>query len=70
MLYSVIEDLKYCCHHAEECARRAASEKDPELRQDFLNLESYWLDLARSYELGERVSRFITTTLRLLSEHG
>jgi hypothetical protein len=47
MLHTVGEDLKaYCYRHAEECARRAASQSDARHRQDFLELEKRWLSLA------------------------
>jgi hypothetical protein len=47
MRQAVDEDLKaYCYRHAEECARRAASQSDARHRQDFLELERRWLTLA------------------------
>lgn len=58
MLNNLSEQLRSCYCHAEECARKAAAQSDPQLRQDFLALEQHWLKLARSYELGERLSNF------------
>jgi hypothetical protein len=49
MLYGVSEDVRnYCYRHAEECARRAASQSNARLRQDYLELERRWLSLAHS----------------------
>jgi hypothetical protein len=43
---------------SEDCRRRAVVQADPELREDFLELERRWLKLARSYELAERLAKF------------
>jgi len=49
MPYSVDDDIsKQCYRHAEECGQRAASQNDPRLRQDFLELARRWIALARS----------------------
>lgn len=45
------EDVKqYCYRHAEECARRAASQTNVRFREDFLELQRRWLRLARETE--------------------
>jgi hypothetical protein len=43
---------------AGDCARQAASQSDPKLRRDFLDVEASWLKLARNYELTERLDDF------------
>src|SRR5689334_19303974 len=49
MPYSVDDDISNQCYrHAEECGQRAASQDDPRLRQDFLELERRWTALART----------------------
>ena len=49
MPYSVDDDISNQCYlHAEECGRRAASQDDLRLRQDFLELERRWTALART----------------------
>ncbi len=58
MLDCISEHIRDCYRHAEDCARRAETERDPELRKDFLDLERRWLLLARSYEFAERLGRF------------
>jgi hypothetical protein len=58
VLNNLSEQVRTCYCHAEECARKAAGQSDPQLRQDFLALEQNWLKLARSYELGERLGDF------------
>ena len=52
------EDIRECYQLAEDCARRAKAEADPELRKDFLEMERRWLFLARSYEFTRRLGRF------------
>jgi hypothetical protein len=48
-------DIRECYQLAADCARRA--EADPQLRQDFLDMERRWLFLARSYEFTRRIGR-------------
>jgi len=48
--------------------RRAAAEPDGStLKQDFLNLEKRWLDLARSFQLGEQLTEFTSEAKRRLA---
>ena len=58
MLKVLSEDVRECYRRAEECARQAKAQLNPELRRDFLDLELRWLKLARSYEVSERVKTF------------
>lgn len=58
MLENVSQQIRECYEHAEDCARKAAVQTDPGLRQDFLDMERRWLTLARSYEFTDRVSDF------------
>jgi hypothetical protein len=51
------EDIRECDQLAADCARRAKAEPDPQLRQDFLDMERRWLFLARSYEFTRRIGR-------------
>jgi hypothetical protein len=53
VLNKLSEQVRECLQHAEECARKAAAQSDPGLRDDFLRLEKRWLTLARSIEFGE-----------------
>jgi hypothetical protein len=57
MLKVLSEDVRECYQRAEECARQAKAQLNPELRRDFLDLELRWLKLARSYEVSERVNK-------------
>ena len=60
MLNELSEQIRECLDHAEECARKAAQERDgTRSQQDFLNLQKHWLDLARSFRGGERLSDVI-----------
>jgi len=53
-----------CLQHAEDCARKATAQTDPQLKQDYLDLERRWLFLARSYEFTERLTDFSDETKR------
>jgi len=53
-----------CLQHAEDCARKATAQTDPQLKQDYLDLERRWLFLARSYEFTEWLTDFSDETKR------
>ena len=36
------EQLRDCYRHAQDCARKAAEQTDPNLKQDFLFIERRW----------------------------
>ena len=63
VLFELSEQVAYCYWHAEACARRADSERDPALRDDWLTMERQWMCLAHSFELTERVQRFMSKTV-------
>jgi hypothetical protein len=46
--------IRDCLQHAEECARNAKAQNNPGLRDDFLQLEKLWRELARSMEAESR----------------
>ena len=56
MLNNLSGNIRECFQHAEDCARKAAAQPDPKVRQDFLDMEQRWLSLARSYEFTERIT--------------
>jgi hypothetical protein len=58
MLVSLSDQVRECLRHAEGCAQQAASQPDARLRQNFLDMEARWLQLARGYELTERLADF------------
>jgi hypothetical protein len=45
------QQIRECLDHAQDCARKAKTASNAELRDDYLILERRWLFLARSYEL-------------------
>jgi len=47
MLNNLSEQIRDCYRHAQDCARKASEETDPNLKQDFLELEESWLFLAQ-----------------------
>jgi hypothetical protein len=58
MLEKLSEQIRDCYAHATDCARKAAAQTDPRLKQDFLDMERRWLALAKSYELSQRLEDF------------
>ena len=59
MLGNLSEQIRECLEAAGNCARKAAALPDSSpFRQDFLNLEQRWLELARSIEFGESLDTF------------
>src|SRR5215469_9138967 len=64
VLNNLSEQIRECLQHAEDCARKAAAQSCPNLKQDFLNLEQRWQYLARSYEFTERLTDFSDETKR------
>ena len=64
MLNNLSEQIRECHRHAEHCARQAAAQNDPELKDDFLKMEQRWLFLARSYEFTDRLGDFSNETKR------
>ena len=67
MLNNLSEQIRDCLRHAEDCARQAAAQTCPKLKEDFLDMERRWLFLARSYEFTERVTNFSAETKRQAS---
>ena len=55
MQNNLSEQIRDCYRHAQDCARKAAKQTDPNLKQDFLELEESWLFLARSFKFNERL---------------
>jgi hypothetical protein len=53
------EKIRECYQHAENCERQAAAQTDPALRKSFLDTAASWAKLAKSYELEERITRFM-----------
>jgi hypothetical protein len=58
VLENLSEKIRECHRHAEECERQAQLQRDPGLKQDFLDQAGRWLKLAASYEFAERLQRF------------
>jgi hypothetical protein len=66
MLNNLSVEIRECYRHAHDCARQAAAQTDPQLKQDFLDTEQRWLFLARSYEFTDQLSDFSDETKRRL----
>ena len=48
-----------CYRRAEEARGCAEQERNPKLKQDFLDIVGHWISLAHSYEFTEQLSDFI-----------
>lgn len=59
MLSNPSKPIKECHRRAAESERRAQTEQDPILRQDFLDAAGRWMRLARSYEYTEQLTRYL-----------
>jgi hypothetical protein len=66
MLSNVSEHVRECYEHAEYCARKRATQTDPRLKQDYLDLEWHWLTLARSFEFSERLTDLSATNQKAI----
>jgi hypothetical protein len=49
MQNNLSEQLRDCYRHAQDCARKAAEQTDPNLKQDFLVIERRWRSLAAQH---------------------
>jgi len=59
VLNNLSEQIRECLEHAEDCGLKAAElPNGSRFRQDFLQLEKRWLELARSIEFGESLDTF------------
>jgi hypothetical protein len=58
MLQNVSEEIRECLRRAEECKRLSKTALSASGIQDYLEMEQRWLNLARSYEFTERLSRY------------
>jgi hypothetical protein len=58
MLQTLASEIRECYRHAAECNRSAHQSRDSLTKQDFLDMERRWLDLAHSYEFAQRLSNF------------
>jgi hypothetical protein len=58
MLQKLSKEISDCYECALESRRRADESRDPRTKQDFLDMERRWIQLAHSYEFAERLSSF------------
>ena len=59
MLKFVNPKARDCYEHAIKARQRAQQASTTEERDEFLAMEKSWLKLAESYELSERIDRFL-----------
>jgi len=58
VLQNLIQQVRECLQHAEDCAHRAKIEPHPNLARDFVDMERRWLGLARSWQISEQLDTF------------
>jgi len=58
MLQKLSEQIRTCHERAAEARDKAETTADPALRAEFLDMESRWLFLARSYQFTEGLADF------------
>jgi hypothetical protein len=58
VLQNLSEKIRESLLRAEDCKRLSKTALTPSAIKDYLDMEQRWLNLARSYEFAERVSRF------------
>jgi hypothetical protein len=56
MPLSLTKEIEGCRAHAAHCALQARNAACADIREDFLRLEQNWLQLARSYEIAQRIA--------------
>jgi hypothetical protein len=54
-MYPISAQVRECLHYAEHCGLTAKNQSDPQIRQCYLEMQSRWLNLARSYEFSEQL---------------
>jgi hypothetical protein len=54
-MYPISVQVRECRQYAEQCARSAQSQSNPQVRQSYLDMQRRWLGLASSYEFSEQL---------------
>jgi hypothetical protein len=68
MLEQFSDQIRICYERAAEAKERADATNDPALKREFLNTESRWLTLARSYGFTESLEDFTTENFKAATE--
>jgi hypothetical protein len=55
VLQNLRKEIRDCYQRAERCARNAETALTEDVRKDFLDLEKFWLNFARSYESAQQL---------------
>jgi hypothetical protein len=59
MFQNLCDKINACLEQAERCREAAASEVDERVRQQLLELEQQWQQVAESYEFIESLERLL-----------
>jgi hypothetical protein len=63
-MYPISIQARECRQYAEQCARSAQSQSDPQVRQSYLEMQKRWLGLASSYEFSEQLEFLSSVELK------
>ena len=64
MLQNLSSNVRECLQRAKECTERAKLEPNPALQRDFIDMETRWHELARSYQFAEQLQTFKSHNVR------
>jgi hypothetical protein len=68
MLQNLCDKINACLERANQCREAADDEPDERVRQQLIDLEKQWQDLARSYEFIETLEQFLFASRALPPE--
>jgi hypothetical protein len=58
MLNNLSAEIRECHRHAGDCARQAAAQTDPKMKEEFLVMERRWRSFANGYEIAQYLTDF------------
>ena len=68
MLQKTHKDVAFCHDRAAQARCMAESETDPVRKQEYVDMEIRWFNLAMSYEFAERYNAFTDDIIRRLDK--
>jgi hypothetical protein len=57
MLQKLSDEVRECHAHAKDCARKAAAQTEPALRQSFLDAQQCWVRLLKRLAVPPELER-------------
>jgi hypothetical protein len=68
MLQMLSANVKNCLERAERARTLANESQDPKMNEFYLQMETHWLCLAASYQVSERLKRYLLIRSKSSSE--